>query len=458
MADTAAPHHETSEAVSESRDGTARRRVLLVGHGTLADTTGRALDAGGAAVHRLTEPSDREIGEALENEIDTVVVISRSDVVSLRIALVTAHLRPGIPLLVTIFSRGVAAQLERTVDNVRVLSMADVVAPSLAGPCLDSRLMSLVDTASTKAGIEAREGRPALSGLEVPRTGRARRVLRGLEALGSPFDPSARILVVGLAGFLTVLVLETIVAALTFGLPIVDAIYVTAKVTVTVGPNAEADEGPAWFKLFSAAGMLLTLGFAAVLTAGLVNRLLDRRLTGIVGSSAVPHRDHVVVIGLGQVGLRLCLLLRDLGVPVVAIERDPEAQNLARAKEERVPVVLGRGESQRLLRRVSLGRARALAAVTSDELENIGVSVAALGVRDDLRIALRAGDGDLTSEVRSLFHIGVVRDVHRIAGTALAAVALGYRAETAFPYEGTLYLVDRDGAIEPFVGVREPSV
>ena len=178
MADTAAPHHETSEAVSESRDGTARRRVLLVGHGTLADTTGRALDAGGAAVHRLTEPSDREIGEALENEIDTVVVISRSDVVSLRIALVTAHLRPGIPLLVTIFSRGVAAQLERTVDNVRVLSMADVVAPSLAGPCLDSRLMSLVDTASTKAGIEAREGRPALSGLEVPRTGRARRVLR----------------------------------------------------------------------------------------------------------------------------------------------------------------------------------------------------------------------------------------------------------------------------------------
>ena len=457
MADTASRHGRTAEAASP-RGGGARRRVLLVGDGTLADTTGRALDAGGAAVHRLTEPSDREIGEALENEIDTVVVVSRSDVVSLRFALVAAHLRPGIPLLVTIFSRGVAAQLERTVDNVRVLSMADIVAPSLAGPCLDPRLMSLVDTPSDKAGIEAREGKPARRGLEIPRTGRARRVLRGLEALVSPFDPSARILVVGLAGFLTVLVVETIVAALTFGLPIIDAIYVTAKVTVTVGPNAEADQGPAWFKLFSAAGMLLTLGFAAVLTAGLVNRLLDRRLTGIVGASAVPHRDHVVVIGLGQVGLRLCLLLRDLGVPVVAIERDPEAQNLARAKEERVPVVLGRGESQRLLRRVSLGRARALAAVTSDELENIGVSVAALGVRDDLRIALRAGDGDMTSEVRSLFHIGVVRDVHRIAGTALAAVALGSRAETAFPYEGTLYLVDREGAIEPFVRVREPSV
>jgi Trk K+ transport system NAD-binding subunit len=164
-----------------------------------------------------------------------------------------------------------------------------------------------------------------------------------------------------------------------------------------------------------------------------------------------------VAVGLGQVGLRLSLLLRELGVPVVAIERDGDAPNVARAKEERIPVVLGRGESQRVLRRVSLACARALAAVTSEELENIAVSVAARGVRDDLDIALRAGDGDVSTEVRSLFHLGVVRDVHRIAGTALAAVALGYGADTAFPHEGTLYLVDREGAIEPFVPVADPS-
>jgi hypothetical protein len=59
-------------------------------------------------------------------------------------------------------------------------------------------------------------------------------------------------------------------------------------------------------------------------------------------------------------------------------------------------------------------------------------------VRDDLNIALRAGDGDATSETRSLFGIGVVRDVYHIAGTALAAVALGYEADWAFPQEGTL--------------------
>jgi hypothetical protein len=240
---------------------------------------------------------------------------------------------------------------------------------------------------------------------------------------------------------------------MTEGYSFVDAFYAVAKVTVTVGPSPAADRGADWFKLFSAASMLLTLGFAAVLTAGLVNRLLDPRLTGIVGRSAAPRRDHVVVVGLGQIGFRLCGLLRDLGIPVVAIEQNPDAKNVPRAKDERLPVVIGSGASQRLLRRLSIRRARALAAVTSDEVENIAIAVAARGLRDDLNIALRAGDGDATSETQSLFQIGVVRDVNRIAGTALAAVALGYEAHEAFPYEGTMYLVDHAGEIEPFVAL-----
>jgi hypothetical protein len=73
------------------------------------------------------------------------------------------------------------------------------------------------------------------------------------------------------------------------------------------------------------------------------------------------------------------------------------------------------------------------------------------GQRPIVYIALRAGDGDATSETQSLFGVGVVRDVYRIAGTALAAVALGYDARTAFPYQGTLYLVGDERNIEPFV-------
>lgn len=447
------------QAVAEAAvDGSASRRILLVGGDRLADATERALEAGGASVVRLTEPSDPDIRAALEDDVDGAVVISRSDVVSLRQALVVAHVRPGLPLLVNTFGRDVAAQLESTVENVRVLSQADLVVPAFAGPCLDSELLSLAGPVPDVAAVEAPPGEdgPRRTRLDPAGPGPVRRLLTRLESIARPFDPSARILLIGLVGFLSVLLIETVVTVLALGVPPVEAVYISTKVAVTVGPSVPADLGPGWFKLFSAGAMLLIVGFTAVLTAGLVNYLLDPRLTGIVGRSAVPRRGHIVVVGLGEVGLRLCEFLRELGVPVVAVERDDEASSLVRAKEQHIPVVIGGGTSQDLLRRLSLSRARALTAVTSDEVENIAIAVAARGVRKDLVIALRAGDGDAATETRSLFDIGVVRDVYRIAGTALAAVALGYDAREAFPYRGTLYLVGRDGEIEPFVTAGAP--
>jgi len=424
--------------------------VLLIGTGQLPDAAERALSEQGAMVRRQDEPTDLEIVEALGDDIDRVVIISRFDHVSLRLALVVAHIRPGMPALVTIFDRDVAAQLQETVENVRVLSMADIVAPAFAGPCLDPEIHSLTDGRSGVEGISVVDGVPRRVPPSWSVPGAGRRLIANSEALVRPFDSSARILVAGLFGVLFLVALETLVSMLAEGQSFVDAFYGTAKVTVTVGPNPAIDDGQGWLKVFSAVAMLATLGFVAVLTAGLVNRLIDPRLTGITGRSAVPHRDHVVVVGLGQVGLRLCGLLLDLGIPVVAIEQNPDAKNVTRAKDRGLPVVIGNGGSQSMLRRVSLPKARALAAVTSDEVENIAIAVAGRGLRDDLQIALRAGDGDATSETRSLFGIGVIRDVYQLAGTTLAAVALGHGAEEAFPHEDALYLVDADGEIERF--------
>src|SRR6185436_7058864 len=115
-----------------------------------------------------------------------------------------------------------------------------------------------------------------------------------------------------------ILVAETIAAALVLEQNGVDAFYGAVKTLVTVDPNPEVQEGPGWFKVTISASMLVALLFAAAFTGGLVERLIGRRLTGLVGKRAVPRSDHVVVVGLGQVGLRLATLLRHAGIPVVA--------------------------------------------------------------------------------------------------------------------------------------------
>jgi Trk K+ transport system NAD-binding subunit len=117
--------------------------------------------------------------------------------------------------------------------------------------------------------------------------------------------------------------------------------------------------------------------------------------------------------------------------------------------------VIGSGSSQRMLRRLSIERARAIVAVTSDEVENIAVAIAAHGEGKDLHVLLRAGDGDETSEVQSLHQVGVIRDVYRLAGAALAAAALGAGAREAFPHEEAIHFVDDDGRISRFDGAAQ---
>jgi voltage-gated potassium channel Kch len=436
----------------------AGRSILLIGNDELTSVTARALREAGAMVVNLRDPTDPAIRTALGHVVDTVVVISRDDHVSLRSALVVEGVRPGVPLVVTVFDRDVATKLESAVRNVRVVSMADIVASTLAAACLDEELLSLHrgEDGAISAVRPGPDG-PRIAPLKLHPPGLAGRVRAQAGSILRPHDLSAKILVGGLIGFHAVLLLDMLVTMAVLHESLVEAIYSATKTIVTVGPNPHVDDGPGWFELFTAATMLTGLAFTAIFTAGVINRLIDRRLVAICGRRSFPRRDHVVVVGLGQVGLRLCLLLRELRRPVLAIERHAEADYVLRAKGYGIPVVIGPGGSSFVLERVALHRARSLAAVTSNEVENIAVVVGAHGCCEGLRTVLRAGRGEMTNETRSLLKLGVVRDVYRIGGTLLAAVALGSQATEAFLFERTVYLVTRDGLIEAFAPAGVPG-
>ena len=438
---------------------TPQERILVLGEGRLIDVVRRVLDDVAADVIHLRAPNDREIRRALTPDIDAVVVISRDDRVSLRLALVVEGVRPGVRLIVTIYNRDLAAQVRRAVRNVRVTSMAEIVAPALAGPCLGEDLIAVSrspQAGGPPRGIRAGDdgdggaGAPVVTPL-APRGGRVGdRVRANVASLLHPYELSAKTLLAGLLGFVAILLTDAIVVGLALHEPALKAVFLATRAIVTVGPNEDIDHGPEWLLPFSTVTMLAALAFTAIFTAGLINRLMGPRLVAIVGRRTMPRRGHVVVVGLGQVGLRLCLMLRELGVPVVAVERDPEADNVVRAKRYGIPVVIGGGGSRGVLSRLSLGRARALAAVTSDEIENISTAVAGLSVREDLPTVLRAGSGDVMDETRALFAIGVVRDVYLLGGTLLAAAALGSDATEAFAYGDVIHIVGRDGTVAPF--------
>ena len=412
-----------------------RRRVLLVGGGDLAEEVCAALDAAGAELTWLEQADDESLREAVEAKPDVVCVTTRDDAFPLRIALLVRHLDEDVPLLVTIFDPGLTEEIEREIPNCTVTSLADIVAPSLAGPCIAEDLLGVLRDGERTVGLD-----DELREVELPQ--RQAHRLRSLStAVLNPYDRSAALLFYGFAGLVVMLSFELVGAMIVLDQPFADAVYGSAKSLATVGPNTEVDDGPKWFKVAIAASVIITLLSAACFTGGLINRLVDSRLTGLIGKRAVPRYDHVIVIGLGQVGLRLCMLLRECGVLVVAVDADEDSETVGLARRMQIPVVIGRGANPEVLRRLSLNQARAFAAVTNVDLANIEAAMTARSLSDDLRIILRAGDGDVSEETRSLARVGHVVDVHRLGAAYIAGVALGSDADAVALREGRAELL-----------------
>jgi voltage-gated potassium channel Kch len=420
--------------------------VLVVGEGDLTPAVVRALSDAGHEPDCLEQPSDAEFGEALQRAPTAVAVVTRDDARALRLALYAAYHHPDARLVVTIFDRTVAGQLRQAVPGCVVISMADLVAASLAGPCLAPQVAAIRRVSGELHEVFASDDglRPRpLRG--VPRA-RLHRALDRLSGVARPFDASARILVLGLAGLTLTLLAELAIGLVALHEGFVNALLYAVRSLVTVGPNPRVADASPFVRVLAVISMLSGLAFAAVFTAGLVNRLLDPRHVGMVGRRVMPHRDHVVVVGMGQVGLRVALLLREAGIPVLGVERNASAPGVRVAHSYGLPVVVAEGGDRSLLARLSLTRARALAAVTSDDLTNVAVALAARAVDPHLAVVLRAGDGEIVTETRSLLHLGVVCDAHRLAGIGLAAAALGWEpGDVVLDEAGTAHLLGPPG-------------
>ncbi len=253
----------------------------------------------------------------------------------------------------------------------------------------------------------------------------ARALLGRLTGQLRPYDAGTRILTLGLLGLGAVLASDVVWQVAVLHRTPVEALFESARVVATVGPASAPEHTSHAYLIFAVAAMLGTVVLTALFTAGVVDRLLGPRLVALLGPRALPRSGHVVVVGFGQVGLRLCEELRRLGLPVVAVERDASSPRLRLARRLRVPVVLGNGEDRGLLERLRIDRAIALVAAGSDDLENLAVAVTAQAVAPGTTVVLRAGEHEAIAETRSLLPLGVTRDVAGISAAWMVAHLLG---------------------------------
>ena len=189
----------------------------------------------------------------------------------------------------------------------------------------------------------------AAQGIKMPRPRRTRsrqlrmrRVFDAARALRSDFNPAFYPL---LAAVITLVIGSTVVLRFSHQHPRmgwIDALYFTIETITTTGyGDFSFSHQATWLRLFAAMMMFSGVTTTALLVAFIADVLLSRRFIHSSGRPRVRHlRNHIVVVGLSALGIRVVSELAAAGYEVAVIEIDDENRFLPSVRQLDVPVNL----------------------------------------------------------------------------------------------------------------------
>jgi Trk K+ transport system NAD-binding subunit len=378
-----------------------------------------------------------------------LALLQQDDLGNFHAALRAVELNPTIRLVVAIFNTRLGERVRSFFDDCAVLSNSAMAAPAFAAAALgepapnhirlSGRTMyvarsSDVNPADVICGLAETGGK---TGPKLLPTDTASADLVLAVAAGRSKDPLARprspvraavgvarrlvwhkwgaafavLFAVLFAGFLLFISENSVGNALY--LTFLDA----AGAAVTQTSNSTTTKVAQFLVTFDG------MAFLPVVTAAIVGA----RLTGSWRAKPKPVSDHVVVVGLGNVGTRVAGQLHDLGVEVICIDRDENPQGAAMAGRLGIPLIVGDARREEILRAANIGTAQALVSVTSSDSVNLETALYVRALRDDLRIVLRLFDGDLAERVEKAIGNTISRSVSYLAAPTFALAMLEHQ-------------------------------
>jgi len=277
------------------------------------------------------------------------------------------------------------------------------------------------------------------------RPSRVRRTLDAVRTLRADVNPAFYPVVIGV---LSLIVGSAVTLRLSYEAPPrmtwVDALYFTIETITTTGyGDFSFVHQPTWLRLFAAMLMFSGVTSTALLVAFIADVLLSRRFVLSAGRPRIRHlRNHIIVVGLSALGMRVVNDLAGAGYDVAVIERDENNRFVSLAHDLDVPVIFGDATLPQTLESARVDRARAVAVLTRDDMINIetgivlaemlGPRVSPEMTRTDVPLVLRVYDRALGHAVAQRFGFEHVRSTVELAAPWFIGAAMGLQVLGTF--------------------------
>lgn len=211
------------------------------------------------------------------------------------------------------------------------------------------------------------------------------------------------------------IVLSVFIFKFSLGLSFINSLYFVITTTSTVGfGDFNLQQSPLWIKLYGCFVMLAGAALLATLFSVITDNIISKRLGGYINYNNRKIKNHIIIAGIGSIGLGVVDYLTKMGIKTVAIEKNPDNPRIKDLRSK-LPVLIGDASDSRILLKAGIKKARTLAALIDDDLNNVNIVIKSNSLNNNLHTVARIFSHELNKKAKSAFQIDNVISASSIA-------------------------------------------
>jgi Trk K+ transport system NAD-binding subunit len=229
----------------------------------------------------------------------------------------------------------------------------------------------------------------------------------------------------------------------------VDSIYFTVTMMTTVGfGDYSLRYSYWWLKLYGCLVMIAGAALVAIVFSLVTDYIVSSRVEQALGRRKTPLEDHIVVIGLGDVGTRVAEELHRVGEGVVAIERDADHEAVP-GLQDHIQVIIADANRESAMNQANFSHARAVIVTTTDDLVSLRIAHQAETLNPRLRTVVRIYDSSLADKLGRGLGIDRAVNAAQTAAATFVACALDAGVEESYMLGTRLIAIIRTTEVQP---------
>lgn len=410
--------------------------------------------------------SERLLLQAGILDAKVILAITDEDVVNSAIIMSARHFNPTIKIIARMFDRELSNHISKAFNVQQIFSISEIVAPIFTNSIVDRSIVAQFSLENEIYGISEKSDSVSQDNKETLLTIAThnlvvtplkeeeknnyvyRYFLRKFNYILSPAFAHFRFFLLMIFCFI---ISTSYFLKSTMLLSYIDAIYFVTTTITTVGyGDINFLNSSTGLKIFGCLLMLCGAGIITLLFGSIVEIMLSRKLPSVLGGLPVPKKDHVIVVGSGHIGHRIVTKLLEQKSTVVIVENDMKNRYSTDINRQ-VALVEGHFHSDETFKRAHVETAKAILAITEDDIENLSISLTAKKLNAKIINITRLFSGKLAYQLQSFLSLDGVLSVENLSAPYFAAAVFGQEILVALKWQKRLIFLSRGVDVPPNV-------